>query len=312
MSFVHLLAELESTGVPPGGVRWQFSTRYRPSKSSYRDVLLESILDMCKKHNLSPLEIRQPTSLCGSGFVDVIFANGEDVLKVYEEEITFDFYGSRPELVDRGMPDRNYVALCIQTLPSDTILDDLVKKLKADARIREIGTIVDVWSLHFPDSRAFKGKVLVLLELTRQEGGVPLKARASIPGWFVFNDVAYLVRYPDRPAWCFNCRYDETGSFHSMYTCPKRPCSSCKKKGHAAINCAKRRAQIAKKRGDTGADASNDEDDDDDRAPRATSKVRASMERRFAELGIRGDSEEAEELACDFGVLALSESDIGH
>ncbi|CBQ67913.1 conserved hypothetical protein [Sporisorium reilianum SRZ2] len=312
MSGEDLYFELETTGIPPGGVRWQFSTRYRPTKSSYRDVLLENILAMCKKHKLTPLEIRHPLPQGGRGFVDVIFAKGEDVLKVYEGEITFDFYGSKPELVDRAMPVRKHVALCIQTLPSSSNLGEVLAAVKADARIQETGNVVDVWSLHCPDSDLFKGKVLVLLELATQNGVVPLKARASIPGWFVFNEVAYLVRFPDRPQWCFHCRYDQDGSFHSIHTCPHNSCSSCKKKGHTAVDCATRRAQIAKKkRGDARADASSDEDDDDDRTPRATSEARASMERRFAELGIRGDSAEAEELAQDFGVLALSESDIG-
>ncbi|TKY90732.1 hypothetical protein EX895_000730 [Sporisorium graminicola] len=305
-----LYDELETNGIPSGGVRWQFSTRFRPSKSGFRDVLLESILDMCQKHKLTPLEIRHPLTQGGRSFVDVIFAKGEDVLKVYEYEIAFDFYGSKPELVNRAIPVRKHIALCIQTLPALTNLAAVLAAVRANVRIREAGSIVDVWALHCADSGVFKGKVLVLLELTTQNDVVHLKARASIPGWFVFDGVAYLVRFPERPFWCFQCRYDERGSFHSMHTCPHYPCSVCKKKGHAAVNCAKRRAQIAKKK---RADASSDDndDDDDDERPRATSEVGASMERRFAWLGIRGDSVEAEELARDFGVLALSESDIG-
>ena len=308
--------ELETTGVPPGGVRWEFSTRYRVSKSSYRDVLLQSILEMCKKHNLTPLEIRHPIPQGGRQFVDVVFANGKDVLKVYDGGFSFDFYGTTPELADRAMPERKHVGLCIQMLPSNSSLPQVLKALQDNVRIGKAGQIVDVWSLHCPASGRFGGKVLVLLELHTQKGVVPLEARAAIPGWFVFQNVAYLVRLPNRPAWCFHCRYDEHGSFHSMHTCPYTPCSTCKRKGHTSIACPKRQAQVAKKKrnGKNNTASSDDSDDDDvDDEPRAsTVGDRDSMERRFAELGIRGDSAEAEKLARDFGVLALSEDDISN
>lgn len=307
-----LHVEVEPTGIPPGGVRWQFSTRYRTSKSSYRDVLLQSILEMCKKHNLTPLEIRHPLPQGGRQFVDVIFANNEDVLEVYEGEFTFDFYGTEPELVDRAMPDRRHVALCIQMLPSDAQLPEVVTALEANDRIKKAGQIVDVWSVHDPASRKFNGKLLVLLELHTQKGAVVLAARAAIPGWFVFRNTAYLVRFADRPAWCFHCRYDEQAPFHSMHSCPSAPCNCCKKSGHASVRCPKRQAQVARKPRNGRSRTEWSEDEDDDRAVRAASTGdRASMERRFAELGIRGGSLEAEELARDFGVLALSESDIG-
>ncbi|KAJ9476657.1 hypothetical protein PHBOTO_000341 [Pseudozyma hubeiensis] len=320
MSGKHLHIELETTGVPPGGVRWAFSTRYRPSKPSYRNVLLQGILEMCKKHNLTPLEIRPLQG--GRSLVDVIFANGDDVMTVYEGELTFDFYGTQPELVDRAMPDRKHVALCIQTLPARTNLRALVPVLQEHPRISKAGTVVDVWSAHCSDSKQFKGKILVLLELFTQNGVVPLETRAAIPGWFVFDGVAYLVLFPDRPAWCVHCRYSERGPFHSRYTCPALVCATCAKHGHTSVDCGKRQKQVAckkpaAKRGDDVDDGDNededddDDDDDDDETPRAASKGRESMERRFAELGIRDGSAEAEELARDFGVLALSESDIG-
>lgn len=78
--------------------------------------------------------------------------------------------------------------------------------------------------------------------------------------------------------------------------------------------CPKRQAQIAKKKKKADEDEDGESGTDDDRMPRAVSNggERASMERHFAELGIRDGSEEAEELAGDFGVLALSEDDIGN
>ncbi|EST06438.1 hypothetical protein PSEUBRA_004337 [Kalmanozyma brasiliensis GHG001] len=303
-----LHVEVETTGVPPGGVRYRFATRYRPSKSSYRDVLLERILEMCKAHKLTPLEIR---SADRHGYVDVIFANGDDVIKVYDKDISFDFYGTQPELFERATPDRRHVAMCIQTLPSSTNLNDVQVALKDDVRMRKAGQIVDIWSLHCPASGQFKGKVLVLLELHTRNGEVTLDTRAAIPGWFVFNGIAYLVRFPDRPTWCFTCRYDTLAPFHSMHTCPKAPCRTCKRSGHASVECKVRRAQVAKKQQGGRRATEDSSDDDEDETPRAPSNDRASMERRFAELGIRDRSEEAEELARDFGVLALSESDIG-
>ncbi|KAJ1030186.1 hypothetical protein NDA16_001097 [Ustilago loliicola] len=309
--------ELETTGVPPGGVRWEFSTVYRPSKACYRDVLLQKILEMCSKHNFTALDIRQPKMRGNVNFVDVIFAAEDEVLKVYDRELSFDFYGTQPKVVDRGICERKHVALCIQTLPSDSCPKQIVDVIKANPRIRRAGQVVDVWALHRPESRRFKGRVLVLLELHTQNGVVTLETRNAIPGWFVMNKVAYLVCFPDRPTSCFHCRYDETGSFHSHHACPAAPCSCCKKKDHAAVACPKRQAQISKKKKVTDKDedegSSSDEDDDHDHTPRAASKGdRALMERRFAELGMRDGSEEAEELARDFGVLALSEDDIGN
>ena len=67
-----------------------------------------------------------------------------------------------------------------------------------------------------------------------------------------------------------------------------------------------------KKKDGKGSEASSSGHSSNDSTPRAASKGdRASMVRHFAELGIRDGSEEAEELAPDFGVLALSEDDIG-
>lgn len=301
-----LHAELETNGIPSGGVRWQFSTRYRSSKPSYRNVLLQSILEMCNEHKLTALEIRHPRSHGGREFVDVVFDKADDALKVYDHEISFDFYGSRPELVDRGMPVRNHVALCIQMLPSDSDLNQVVAGLHADVRIQRAGQVIDVWSLHCPDTGKFMGKVLVLLELHTRKGLVTVQTRAAIPGWFIFRNIAYLVRFPDRPAWCVNCRYDAAGAFHTMYTCPSAPCCSCKKRGHTSVQCLKRQKQVAKKqKGSANEDSDGHEDDD---RPRAGSEgARASIERRLAELGIRDDTPEAEELARNFGVLALSE-----
>lgn len=304
-----LHVEVETTSVPPGGVRYRFTTRYRPSKSSYRDVLLQKILEMCKAHRLTALEVRPADR---HGYVDVIFANGDDVIKVYDKDISFDFYGAEPELFERATPDRRHVAMSIQTLPSSTNLHDVQEALKADVRLRKAGQIVDVWSLHCPSSGHFKGKILVLLELHVRNGEVTLDTRAAIPGWFVFNDTAYLVRFPDRPTWCFACRYDTHATFHSMHTCPKAPCRTCKKNGHTSVECKIRQAQVAKRQRGGRRAAGDSSDDDEDDTPRAPSQDRASMERRFAELGIRDGSEEAEELARDFGVLALSESDIGN
>lgn len=315
MDGADLHVEVDTTGVPPGGVRWQFSTKFRGSKSCYRDVLLESILAMCTKHNVTPVEIRAPVINHEGNFVDVVFAKEVDVLKMYEDGLKFDFYGTQPEPVQRGIPDRKHVALCIQSLPADTVLADVVKALQANARIKKAGQIVDVWSVHNRETRRFNGKVLVLLELQTQNGVVPLHVRAAVPGWFVYNDTAYLVRFPDRPAWCFHCRYDENGSFHSMHACPVRACVGCRKTGHKAIDCPKRQAQVAKKKSKNAADnndESSDEEDDVQQPRREGTAGRASMERRFAELGIREGSQEAEELARDFGVLALSEDDIGN
>lgn len=310
--------ELESTGVPPGGIRWEFSTLYRPSKACYRDILLQKMLEMCTKHKLTALDIRQPKMRGNVNFVDVIFATEQDVLKVYEEGLTFDFYGTKPEVTDRGTGDRKHVPLCIQTLPSDSCSQQIVEQIKANKRIRKAGQVVDIWALHCPESRRFKGKVLVLLELHTHDYVITLETRNAVPGWFVMNDVAYLVRFPDRPTWCFNCRYDETAPFHSIHACPKAPCSCCKQKGHAAVACPKRQAEIAKKkkekkRADSDEDeysSSDEDDDDDDKSRAAFTGDRASMERRFAELGIRDGSEEADELSQDFGVLALSEDGI--
>lgn len=320
MSGSDLHIELETTGVPPGGVRWEFSTLYRPSKACYRDVLLQKILEMCTIHKLTAIDIRQPKMRGNINFIDVIFATEADVLKVYEEELSFDFYGTQPKAVDRGICDPKYVAVCIQTLPSDSCPKQLLAEIQSDQRIRKAGKVMDIWALHCPKSRRFKGKVLMLLELHTQNGVVSLETRAAVPGWIVVNKVAYLVRFPDRPTWCFHCRYDETAPFHSQHACPAGPCSCCRQKGHASVACPKRQAQIAKKKkkkadeDEDGESGTDDEDSDDDRMPRAVSNggERASMERRFAELGIRDGSEEAEELAGDFGVLALSEDDIGN
>ncbi|SPO21094.1 uncharacterized protein UTRI_00571 [Ustilago trichophora] len=311
-----LHVEVETTGIPPGGVRWQFSTRYRVSKSSYRDVLLQNILNMCKKHRLTPLEIRHPIPQGGTQFVDVIFGNDDDVIKAYDGDIAFEFYGTELELVDRAMPNRKHVALCIQMLPSDSDMQEVLRALQENGRIRRAGKIMDVWSIHCRNSGRFNGKVLVLLELHTQKGAVTLEARTSIPGWFVFRNIAYLVRFADRPAWCFNCRYDEQMPFHSMHNCPVSPCSCCKKKDHTSVRCPTRQAQVARKprnnQNQTLSSEDEDDGDDDDSAGKASVIDRASMERRFAELGIRDRSAEAEQLARDFGVLALSESDIGN
>lgn len=300
-----LHVELETTGVPPGAVRYQFTTtRFRGSKSSYRDVLLESILRMCETHRVTPLEIRHPSPQGGQHFVDVILARESDVLKVYEDSISFDFYGTQPEIVQRGVPDRKHVTLCIQMLPFNTNLDDVVRALMANPRIRKAGQVVDVWSVHAPDTHKFNGKLLVLLELHTQNGVASLTARSAVPGWFVFQNVACLVRFPDRPAWCLECRYDETSPFHSMHTCPLTPCITCKKRSHTAVQCPKRQAQVTKK----SSNLSNANSPSHNHQPRAAPVgARASLQQRLAPSGFRGGSQEADDLTRDFGVLALSE-----
>lgn len=302
----NLHLELETTGIPDGGVRWQFITRYRPSKPSYRNVLLQAILEMCKKHELTPLEIRHPHCQGGRSFVDVVFANKDDVIKVCNREITFEYYGTHPQLVNSAMPDRNHVALCIQILPRDVDLPAVERAILKHPQIRKVGHVLDIWSVHCPKSNQFEGSVLVLLELFTQQGVVPLETRASIPSWFVFNGVAYIVLFPNRPAWCFHCRYDESGVFHSRYTCPAIPCETCKKKGHTSVECAKRRMQVAKKQQDDGEFRVfiNKQQDD----TRTISTARVSIQRQLGELGISPGSDMAE-LCCDFGVLALSEND---
>ncbi|GAK62159.1 uncharacterized protein PAN0_001c0356 [Moesziomyces antarcticus] len=300
MKGADLRLELETTGVPPGGVRWELETRYRPSKVAYRDVMMQSILAMCKHHNLTPLEIRTPFSQCSGSYIDVIFAKGEDVIKAYEDEITFDFYGTQPKVFDRGIPDSKHVAMCIQMLPADTNLQEVLEKVKSHPRIRQAGKVVDVWSMHHPHSTTFAGRVLVLLELHTEGDSVPLSARAAVPGWFEYRGRVYLVRFAGRPAWCFQCRYNEVGNFHSASTCPRMSCIACKQTGHTSVDCAKRQKQVAKKK------LKGHDQVGERRA--VTSSERESMERRFAELGIR--DQEARELARDFGVLALSESDI--
>ncbi len=95
----------------------EFPTRFRISKPSYRNVLLESILEMCNENGVTPLEIRHPRALNGCEFVDVVFAKGDDVIKIYDNEVSFDFYGTRPELVDRANAIQEHVALCIKPFP---------------------------------------------------------------------------------------------------------------------------------------------------------------------------------------------------
>ncbi|SNX81822.1 uncharacterized protein MEPE_00527 [Melanopsichium pennsylvanicum] len=305
-----LHVEVETNAIPPGGVRWKFATRYRASRPSYRNVLLQSILDMCRQHKLTPLEIKHPHSQGGYEFVDVTFASPEDVLKVYDGDITFDFYGTEPELIDRGIPDRKHVAMCVQMLPTDTDLQLVVKQLQENERIRQAGRIRDVWSLHCPTSGTFKGKVLVLLKLHTQRGLAPLDVRSAVPGWFVFNKTAYLVRFADRPGWCFNCRYDEKSPFHSVFSCPNAPCSTCGNKSHSSVQCSKRKALVARNAQKAKNTASRDDPDDDFSSRARSARDPASVERRFAELGIRDSSVEPDQLALDFDVLALSENDL--
>ncbi|SNX81823.1 uncharacterized protein MEPE_00528 [Melanopsichium pennsylvanicum] len=302
----HLHIELDSTGVPPGGVHWQFSTRFRPSRSSYSDVLIETIIKMCKKHNLTPLDVRLSLqSGCGGRFVDVIFAKGADVLKVYENEISFDFYGTQPKVVDRGTPNPKHMALCIQLLPRKVNFNAVVDALRTDPRMLEAGRISDVWSLHRPESGVFTGKILALLELRTLNAAVAYEARAAVPGWFVFRGTAYLVRFCDRPMWCFDCRYNDKIAFHSLHTCPFIRCQTCRARDHASVNCPTRQAQVACKKRVPRELSDDVEDQEED--PSLT-----EVERKLAKLGVRNRFTGAVQLARDFGVLALSEDDLGN
>ncbi len=278
---------------------------------------------MCRRHKLTPLEIRHPPAVNGQHYVDVIFADGYEVNMAYDNDLTFEFYGTYPQPVSRGIPDFRHIAMCIQFLAADCDFKDVMAALHRNPRIRQAGRVIGAWAIDRADTATFSGRLLVLLELHTHYGLVSVGARTAVPGWFVYQERSYLVRSANRLAWCANasCRMDEQGSFHSMHTCPHTRCITCGTQQHTSVDCPRRQAQVAPKKsaggGANNGNAANAQPSSHLEAPatrgrggRGGGRGRGrGRGRGGARSGGHGHmSSSAERLARNFDVLSLSDT----
>lgn len=228
--------------VPPCTMRWKFETKFKRKASGNKDVILKHVLETCQKHKLEPVNISSPCDAGPGQYVDVLFANGEDLMKAWNAELTFDFYGTQPGIVGRGSKlGSDMVAFEVKTLPFNTNLTTFVQMLQQDERLRQAGDIIDVWATEKTSTRRFQGVVLVLLQVHSVAGVPSVTARTKIPGYFVIKKVPYLVKYAGRPGWCQSCRRDDEASFHSIHACPNSKCVTCGKTDHSSVNCELKR-----------------------------------------------------------------------
>ncbi|PWZ02510.1 hypothetical protein BCV70DRAFT_196752 [Testicularia cyperi] len=229
----------------PSTVRWKLPSGFQRDRSDQRDVLYQSILGVCAFHKLEPVQVsflRQDKHQ----YVDVTMATPRQAEKAFDRHISIPYYDTQLQIHDAGIDAHPAtMAFCIQFLPASVDLHALADKLQTDQRLERAGVIQDIWALFDIETGKFTGRVVVLFRLKACEGTPMFSARMSVPGHFVFQGKSYLVRFPNRPAWCFDCRFNETVEFHTMHTCPLSPCSTCKDPTHSAITCPTKCKRIA-------------------------------------------------------------------
>lgn len=243
--------------VPPCTMRWRFETKFKRQKSGNKNVILKHILETCQEHQLEPISITNPSHAGPGQYVDVLFANGDDLMKAWNAQLSFDFYGTQPSIVGRGSKlGSDVIAIEIKTLPARTDLTAFVQMLQKDDRLRQAGEIIDVWAAEKASDRTFQGIIFILFQVKSVAGVPSVAAKVKIPGHYVINEVAYPLRYAGRPDWCRYCRNDGKVSFHSVHACPKSKCITCGHMGHSSVACeVKRKARQGEDEGAAEAQA---------------------------------------------------------